>query len=146
MDSPSESVNSSFQRLPYVIYLISFLFILILSMKLYPSEEGYGTHRQLGLPACGFLTMTAYPCPSCGITTSFSYFVRGKFLDSLRVQPFGFILFLALLAGVFISIYAALKTIPVSRFFDSVIFEKLQMALLIIFLLSWIYKIYVMQG
>ena len=145
MFSPPDSVRPSFHRLPYLIYLISFSFILFLSMVLSPSAEGYGTHMQLGLPPCGFLTITGYPCPSCGITTSFSCFIRGDLFDSLRAQPFGFVLYAVLIAGFFISAYAVVKAIPVSYFLDSVIFERLQAVLLILFLLSWFYKIYTLH-
>jgi hypothetical protein len=145
MARPTESGNT-FRRLPYLIYLISFLFILALSIELEPSADGHGTHKQLGLPACGFLSITGYPCPSCGITTSFSYFVRGDLLDALRVQPFGFVLFTVLIAGFAISVYATLHSIPATDLLDSVLFERVQVALLIIFLLSWIYKIYTMRN
>src|ERR1017187_9355755 len=30
------------------------------------------THKQLGLPECTFKQVTHLPCPSCGMTTSFS--------------------------------------------------------------------------
>ena len=34
-----------------------------------------GTHQQLGLPPCNFVTLTGYPCPACGMTTSFALLV-----------------------------------------------------------------------
>jgi hypothetical protein len=43
-----------------------------------PNARGYGTHEQLGLPPCTFLTLTGIRCPSCGMTTSFAYAVRGR--------------------------------------------------------------------
>lgn len=144
MVSTPDSLHRSFNRLPYAAFLVLFSFIFILSFRLIPSSEGHGTHRQLGLPACGFLTVTGYPCPSCGITTSFSHFVRGDLYDSLRVQPFGFVLFVVLCGGCIMSIYALIKSIPISHFLDSVVFEKLQVILLTIFILSWGFKILVM--
>ncbi|MGH7127701.1 MAG: DUF2752 domain-containing protein, partial [Planctomycetaceae bacterium] len=59
---------------------------------------GYGTHQQLGLPECTFRTMFGIGCPSCGMTTSFSNFVRGRFLQAARANVAG--LFLATLCAV----------------------------------------------
>lgn len=44
------------------------------------------THTQLGLAPCSFLTATGKPCPSCGMTTSFSLLVRGDLAGSLRAN------------------------------------------------------------
>jgi hypothetical protein len=51
------------------------------------------THRQLGLPPCTFYTMTGgWPCPSCGMTTSFALFVHGDVWNSLRANAVGTLL------------------------------------------------------
>lgn len=50
-----------------------------------------GTHEQLGLPPCGFLTLFEVPCPSCGMTTAFSLFVRGDLSGSWRANWAGVI-------------------------------------------------------
>jgi hypothetical protein len=44
------------------------------------------THRQLGLPACTFKEITGLPCPSCGMTTSFSLLIHGDVWNSLRAN------------------------------------------------------------
>jgi hypothetical protein len=44
------------------------------------------THRGLGLPACTFYEQTGYPCPSCGMTTSFALLVRGDVWHSLQAN------------------------------------------------------------
>lgn len=56
------------------------------------------THRQLGLPPCNFVLLTGMPCPSCGMTTSFSLLVHGDLRASLRANWVGTLL--ALAAGV----------------------------------------------
>lgn len=146
MDSSTGSIKSSFSPVPYFTCLICLLFVVLLSFELSPSAEGHGTHRQLGLPPCGFLTVTGYPCPSCGLTTSFAYFVRGNVLDSLRAQPFGTVLFLVFIFIGMISVVGMVKRIPLSYFLDSSFFEKTQVMLLVMCLVSWVYKIYVMHG
>ena len=66
-----------------------------LALRLDPDPRGYGTHRRLGLPPCSFRSMFAVPCPSCGMTTSFSNFVRGRFVESVRANVAGSLLALA---------------------------------------------------
>ena len=44
------------------------------------------THRQLGLPACTFKEITGLPCPSCGMTTSFSLLIHGDVWNSLQAN------------------------------------------------------------
>lgn len=51
-----------------------------------------GTHRQLHLPRCGFVSMTGFPCPSCGMTTAFAYTVRGQWGSAVHAQLVGFLL------------------------------------------------------
>ncbi len=71
--------------------------VLAVAWSLSPAER-FGTHRQLGLPPCGFLTMTGLPCPSCGMTTAFALVVRGRLLEAARAQPMGAILALVTIA------------------------------------------------
>jgi hypothetical protein len=66
------------------------------------------THRQLGMPPCTFFGVTGLPCPSCGMTTSFSLFVRGDLGNSLRANAVGTLLAgfcLLLLPWLAVSVY-----------------------------------------
>ena len=60
-----------------------------LARSLEPDPRGFGTHQRLGLPECTFKEKTGMPCPSCGMTSSFSLFVRGDFLNSIRANWVG---------------------------------------------------------
>jgi hypothetical protein len=73
--------------------------LLVVAWLLTPQHSGYGTHEELGLPACSFLTRTGLPCPSCGLTTAVSATAHGRAGLALRAQPFGVLLFLAIAAG-----------------------------------------------
>ena len=55
---------------------------LAVSVWLAPRPAGFGTHRALGLPPCGFLAQTGYPCPSCGMTTAFAAMAHGHPVDA----------------------------------------------------------------
>lgn len=66
--------------------------VLGLARWLVPDPRGYGTHTQLGLGPCAFLVMTGLPCPSCGMTTAFSWAVRGRFDRAWRANPAGSLL------------------------------------------------------
>ncbi len=69
--------------------------VFAVARALEPSPQGFGTHTQLGLPACQFALVTGHPCPSCGMTTAFAWFVRGRLGRSWGVNPAGMVLALA---------------------------------------------------
>ena len=52
------------------------------------------THRQwpLNLPECTFKEVTGLPCPSCGMTTSFSLLIHGDVWNSLQANFAGTLL------------------------------------------------------
>lgn len=72
--------------------------VIGLAMYLTPDPNGFGTHRQLGLGACTMLAVTGWPCPMCGMTTTFTLFAHGRLLDAMVNQPFGGVLFPATVA------------------------------------------------
>jgi hypothetical protein len=53
------------------------------------SARTMATHTQLGLPQCNMVTLTGYPCPTCGMTTSFALLVRGDVRASLKANWVG---------------------------------------------------------
>lgn len=60
-----------------------------MSRALVPDPKGYGTHTQLGLRPCTFATMTGRLCPTCGMTTAYAWFVRGRVDRSWGANPAG---------------------------------------------------------
>jgi hypothetical protein len=54
----------------------------LLAARLEPDPRGYGTHQQLGLTECSLRMLWGIPCPSCGGTTAFALFVRGRWRES----------------------------------------------------------------
>ena len=63
--------------------------VLTVALRLQPDPRGYGTHEQIGLGPCAFLASTGRPCPSCGMTTSFAWFVRCDPVRSWGANPAG---------------------------------------------------------
>lgn len=51
---------------------------LAVAAWLTPNQQGFGTHQQLGLPRCMLLELCHVRCPTCGMTTSWAYTVRGQ--------------------------------------------------------------------
>lgn len=105
-------------RAVYLAFAVASLTIIGIAAGLAPSASKLGTHTQLGLPACRFLERTGWPCPSCGLTTSFALAARGRFGDAAFVQPFGFLLFLTLLGVAPFFLYRAARPIELGRVFD----------------------------
>jgi hypothetical protein len=66
--------------------------LLGLARTLKPDPRGFGTHTQLGLPPCIFATATGRLCPTCGMTTSFAWFARGRLDRSWQTNPAGCLL------------------------------------------------------
>jgi hypothetical protein len=63
--------------------------LLVVARELEPDPRGFGTHTQLGLPRCAFLRVTGRLCPTCGMTTSFSWLTRGRIDRSWQANPAG---------------------------------------------------------
>ncbi|MDD4892131.1 MAG: DUF2752 domain-containing protein [Phycisphaerae bacterium] len=66
--------------------------VLALAGSLTPAPSGHGTHTQLGLSQCSAEMLLSRPCPSCGMTTAFAFFVRGDLAAALHAQVLGTIL------------------------------------------------------
>lgn len=74
-----------------------------------PDRRGYGTHEHLGLGPCTFRVLFNRPCPSCGMTTSWTYMARGRLTPALRANAGGTLLaIMAILATPWLIASAAL--------------------------------------
>jgi len=82
-------------RIFYVALGLVLVGLLTTAAWLRPDPKGFGTHRQLGLGECTFMGFTGRPCPSCGMTTSWSNTLRGRWPTALRGNAGGTMLALA---------------------------------------------------
>lgn len=77
----------------YALGVLAFVIaVLTAAWRIDPGMLRMGAHRQLGLPPCGFLTITGFPCPTCGMTTAFAHTVHGHPAAAIASQLAGFIL------------------------------------------------------
>lgn len=93
----------------YLLWFGVWVAVTTIAALLSPSKDGHGTHQQIGLPPCGSVVIFQRPCPGCGMTTSFTHFVHGQFVESFQVHPFGFIGYIVFTASAFVTLYAYLK-------------------------------------
>ena len=100
--SDAASPSRSF-RCRGLLVLAPCLAVLGASMWLTPDPYGVGTHEQLGLSPCGMLIDHGWPCPGCGLTTSFAAVAHGRFVEAFRAQFAGPFLFMGVLLLTFAS-------------------------------------------
>lgn len=87
------------------------------------------------------LVTTGLPCPTCGMTTAFSYTVRGRLIRAFLAQPAGFALALATIVGVVIGLRLALvgRRPRLDRF--GITSFRLFLALLVLLVAGWGFKL-----
>ena len=118
--------------------------VLIIARLLPPSPRGIGTHEQLGLPPCFFLTLTGLPCPSCGLTTSFAHAAKMHFYEALVTQPFGLLAFFITLLLIPVAAYLIRRRIPWQHLTQARAANPVMYTLLAFYLIGWLYKLIVM--
>lgn len=122
------------------------LAVLIVASQLQPSTTGMGTHTDIGLQPCQFLSVTDIPCMGCGMTTSFTHFAHGNLPASLWVQPAGTFLAVLCAVAVWAAGYIAVTgraAHRVLRFIPGLTLIWIGAAVII---LGWVWKIYIYKS
>jgi hypothetical protein len=119
--------------------------VLIIARMLEPNPAGLGTHVQLGLPACAFLVLTDWPCPSCGLTTAFAYMSRGDLGSAMRANVVGVPLFLCVIAAVPACIVACSRRAPVGASLKRLRLERVTAIIGLTAVLSWLARLVASQ-
>jgi hypothetical protein len=122
--------------------------VIAIAMWLTPSEKGYGTHTQLGLGGCTMMTLTGWPCPMCGMTTTFTLMAHLRPIDAFFTQPFGVVLFSVTAFGAVVGWVDLLSAVGLNRRVLRWIgrFEqRLAIGLLIGMMGGWIYKMIILH-
>lgn len=117
--------------------------VLIMATQVLPNPHGLGTHLELGMGACTFLHTTGCPCPTCGMTTSFAWFVRGNWAGSFYVQPMGFLFALAMSIALCVSGYMAITGRAIQRHLNRLPMARVGWIALGLFVIAWIWKIWI---
>lgn len=116
---------------------------LVLAEMLRPSPSGYGSHTALGLARCQFLERTGLPCPSCGMTTSWSWFAHGNLEASFYVQPMGTVLAILAAGSFWVALYCAVTGRPVYQLLRVIPSRYYFVPLLSFAILAWGWKIFI---
>lgn len=114
---------------------------LVVASLLEPSADGLGTHRQLGLPACSWIAGLGLPCPSCGMTTAFSFAARGDLGNAFATQPAGAVLAVLAAMVAVVAAWTAATGSQVWRLLWSAMDARAWWALVGVAALAWVYKI-----
>lgn len=91
------------------------LSLLAVAAWLKPSSTGVGTHLQLGLMQCGWVTAFGKPCPTCGMTTAFAHAAHGDLASAAVAQPMGAALAVAASAAFWIGLHVCLTGSALGR-------------------------------
>lgn len=75
-------------------WFVSWVIVTGFALYLSPDPAGHGTHTHLGLPACPSVSLFGRLCPGCGLTTSFTATIHGRFDLAWQANPFGTLFYL----------------------------------------------------
>lgn len=120
--------------------------LLGLALWMQPSAEGVGTHRQLGLPRCGWIVAADMPCPTCGMTTAWSHAVRGDLPAAFMAQPFGLLTFLGAVCTLLVAIGIAASGRPLHERWARLVTARMFLVLAALAGAAWVFKVVVHRG
>ena len=129
------------ERLVAAIGAAACLVVLLVAATLTPDANGLGTHTDLGMPQCGWITAFDQPCLTCGMTTSFAAAADGRFLASAAVQPAGAALAVATAAAFWTLLHAAVFGSRITRIFATLWRTRWIILAAAALILAWLYKL-----
>jgi hypothetical protein len=133
-------------RLAALALALACLGVLVTAARLTPNPAGVGTHSGMGLEGCRFLKRTGVPCPSCGMTTSFAWLVRGNLVASVYVQPMGAALALLTCVAFWVCLHIAITGHALHQVFGMIPGRYVVAPLLVLAVLAWAWKVFTHIG
>jgi hypothetical protein len=79
-------------RMMLVVWSLLLLGGFALARSVDPDPRGFGTHQRFGLPPCAIVLKFGIRCPSCGMTTCFAHFTRGRLPSAAGANAAGLLL------------------------------------------------------
>jgi hypothetical protein len=134
------------RRVYGLLFAVGGFCLLALAAWMNPSADGHGTHTQLGLPPCNWVVALDMPCPTCGMTTAFSYAADGRILTAFHTQPLGGLLAVAVAMATLMGAYTALTASPLAGDILRRWTMKMTWILIAMIVLSWFWKIATFKG
>jgi hypothetical protein len=122
------------------------LAVLVTAACLRPDARGLETHTQLGLWPCGWYLSTGFPCPTCGMTTSFASAAHGRYLGSFATQPFGALLALSTAVAFWAGLHVAMFGSRLGAFADKLLRPRSVVVASVCCALAWLYKVLAVRG
>ena len=137
----SNEPNKWWPRLFWGFGALAAASVLYTALNLTPDLSGVGTHTQLGLAPCGVLTMTGYPCPGCGLTTSFAHLMHGNVLEAIAANPTGVMLCLLTCLALPLLLAACFRAAPVVVTLERFYIDRLTIFVALAAIITWIGKL-----
>ncbi|MBI1370800.1 MAG: DUF2752 domain-containing protein [Planctomycetes bacterium] len=111
---------------------------------LHADPAGFGTHEQLGLPACPWREAHGMLCPTCGMTTAFTQAAHGHVLAAIQTQPAGGLGAMAAAMAIWVGLYVMLTGNTGGRFTRGWLRPgRTMLIVLSVIAVSWMYKLIV---
>lgn len=129
------------ERLMAAAIALACLSVLVVALILQPSPDGFGTHRQLGMPPCGWVQAFGKPCMTCSMTTAFSHMAHGHVVQSFVTQPMGAFLALVTASAVWIGAHGAIFGSRMGWLCGKLFTGRIMWPFLGLLLAAWVYKI-----
>ena len=128
-------------RLLMGLFGLLLVLLFALAARLDPEPDGYGTHKQLGLPGCWFVQELEIRCPSCGMTTAWAHLMNANLLASLKANTGGFLLALmSLLAAPWLLARAVTGRWNLDRYKDKLVMSSIVIWICVV-LIEWIIRL-----
>jgi Protein of unknown function (DUF2752) len=133
--------SSTGERIAAGLVAIVTLAVLTTAAWLTPNPDGHATHTQLGMNKCTWVVWFDKPCPTCGMTTSFSHAGEGSWPTATLTQPMGALLALLTTMIFWGATHQALTGSRIGSVAQTAMRPKLVITMLALAAAAWVYKI-----
>ena len=133
--------SSTGERIAAGLVAIITIAVLTTAAWLTPNPDGHATHTQLGMNKCTWVVWFDKPCPTCGMTTSFSHAGEGSWTTATLRQPMGALLALLTTMIFWGATHQALTGSRIGSVAQTAMRPKLVITMLALAAAAWVYKI-----